>query len=302
MSASFPPIPYPDWEDTKLTLHLMSQIVGKIRMAVHPKLNHWWHVVLYPEMRGLTTGRIPNGDKPFSLTFDLIDQDLVITEPDGSHRRLPLAGQSIAGFHNAVMAELADFGVHPKIIAKPYDMADLPPFAEMTEVAAWDADAVRRFHRALLGISCVFETFRGDFCGKQTPVQLYWHSFDMVVTRFSGRAAPPREGTKADKEAYSHEVISCGFWPGDATVREPMFYSYTYPEPGGLGDHPLRPETANWAGEPGGLTALMPYEAVRTAESPSAAILDFLESTYDAGATAAGWDKDAFRRLDAERL
>jgi hypothetical protein len=226
--------PYADWRDTGTTLHLFAQMVGKVRMGLHPRLNHWWHVTLYPSVRGLTTGPIPVPGGAFDLTLDLVDNMLVARRSDGRERGASLAGLSVAGFHAALGEMLADLGVDTAGPARPYDMGDRPAFADDDAQDAWDADAVSAYHGALLWTAGVLEAYRGRFTGKQTPVQLYWHSFDLVVTRFSGRLAPPRDGNRVDAEAYSHEVISCGFWPGDATTPEAMFYAYTAPEPPAL--------------------------------------------------------------------
>jgi hypothetical protein len=190
----FPTLPYPDWEATKTSLHLFAQIVGKIRMACHPKLNHWWHVTLYPHVDGLTTGLIPNNGTPFSLTLDLRNSELVVRGPEGERKTVPLSDQSVASFYREVFATLAGLGITPRIIARPYDMPFDTPFNELTDPAPWDAEAVGRFHQAVLSVAGVFEAFRGDFCGKQTPVQLYWHSFDLVLTQFSGRPRATARG------------------------------------------------------------------------------------------------------------
>lgn len=285
-----PPLPLEPWEDAKETLHLFTQVVGKVRMAAHPKLNHWWHVTLYPASRGLTTRRIPYGGNDFEIAFDFIDHALDIWRGDGDRRRFPLEGQSVASFHAALFSALDELGIDVRIRARPYDRPYTTPFAEDTAHAHYNAAQVAAWWRALGQIASVFETFRGRFLGKSTPVHLFWHSFDLALTRFSGRAAPPREGgTRADREAYSHEVISFGWWPGDAQVREAAFYSYTAPEPAGIAAMSLSPASARWNEAGGAHMAFLPYEAVRADTDPRAAILSFLESAYDAGATRAGW-------------
>jgi len=291
-----PALPLEAWEDSKETLHLFSQIVGKVRMAAHPKLNHWWHVTLYPSSRGLTTGRVPYGGLDFEIAFDFIDHALDIRCCDGGHRRFPLTGLSVAAFHAHLFEALRALGIEVQIRAVPYDRPYTTPFAQDTGHADYDADRVHDWWRAMGQIASVFEEFRGRFLGKSTPVHLFWHSFDLALTRFSGRTAPPREGgTRADREAYSHEVISFGWWPGDAQVREAAFYSYTAPEPKGIETMPLDPEAAVWNEAGGSHMAFLPYEAVRTGTDPRSSILAFLESAYTAGARRAGWPLETLR-------
>lgn len=291
----FPPMPLTDWEPTKDTLHLFLQIVGKIRMALHPKLNHWWHVTLYPTSRGLTTGRIPYKGKDFEIEFDFIEHVLKAWTSSGEFRQFPLPLLTVAEFYHKTMETLAQLGIHVDIVAKPYMNKSTIPFAEDSEHHTYDRDAVHRYWMIQNQIANIFEEFRGQFCGKSTPVQLYWHSMDLVVTRFSGKKAPPRTtGTRVDKEAYSHEVISFGFWPGDANFREPAFYSYTYPEPAGLTSQPLS-AAAKWTDMHGSNYAILTYENMRTQPDPRAALRDFLDSAYQAGAKAAGWPIEDFK-------
>lgn len=297
LEPQLPALPIEAWEDTKNTLHLYLQIVGKIRMALFPKLNHWWHVPLYVSSRGLTTRLIPYRDGCFEIEFDLREHKLTIESSTAGHRTFALAGQSVAEFYNQLFDALAALSIQVEIRALPYDTPfSTIPFAEDQEHASWDAEYVTRFWQALLGINSVFETFRGNFLGKSTPVHLFWHHMDLALTRFSGRAAPYQGGTAADREAYSHEVISFGFWAGDAQVREPAFYAYVYPEPDGLGTQPLRPQQAHWTTAPGYNMAYLSYDAARTSDAPRAALLEFLDSTYQAGAKTAGWDMATFER------
>lgn len=291
---NLPPLPLEPWEPTKQTLHLFLQIVGKSRLSVHPKLNHWWHVPLYVSVRGLTTRTIPYGGGSFEVLFDFHDHVLRIDASTGASKTITLVGLSVADFYARYGDALADLGVEVQILAKPYDNPSTTPFAEDHEHSAYDPEAVQRFWRVLSAINNVFEEFRGRFLGKATPVHLFWHSFDLAYTRFSGAAAPLSGGTKADAEAYSHELISFGFWPGDGTVREPAFYSYTYPEPEGLSEEPIHPApAARWVEKGSSHLAFYPYSAMRAADNPRRALHDFLESTYAAGAGRAGWPMSA---------
>ncbi|ADI14940.1 DUF5996 family protein [Truepera radiovictrix] len=293
-----PPLPLAAWQDTKTTLHLYAQIVGKIRMALHPKLNHWWHVTLYLSPRGLTTHAIPTGDGLIELEFDLLDHNLMIRSSDGRHKVVALYdGLSVAQFYHSVLGSLAQLGVEVAILAKPYDPprvgSDLP-FKEDEVHARYDAAYVTRFWRILSWVHVILLEFKGRFYGKSTPVHLFWHSLDLAYTRFSGREAPMQGGSPSDREAYSHEVISFGFWAGDESVSAPTFYGYTYPEPNGLRGAPLLPKQARWVDAGGGVMALLDYDDVRRSEDPRQTLLSFLESTYLAGAKRAGWDVEAF--------
>jgi hypothetical protein len=299
MSATdrFPPLPLESWEDTKTTLHLFLQMVGKARMALHPKLNHWWHVTLYPAPRGLTTGRIPLADRDLVIDIDLRDHCVVLSDGDGRAERFNLPGLSVAGFHRQFFGALARLGVEVAIRPVPYDHKSDIPFAEDEVHDAYDPEFAERFSRVVNAVSGVFETFRGRFLGKSTPVHLFWHSFDLALTRFSGKAGPPMEGgTNADREAYSHEVISVGFWAGDDNLREPAFYAYASPEPDGLARAPLKPTAARWVEQRGSHMALLPYEAARREPDPAATILDFLESAYQGAARQAGWPVEDLTR------
>ncbi len=290
---AFPPLPYLEGKKANDTLHLYLQIVGKIRLALFPKVNHWWHVTLYVSSRGLTTRPIPYGDSNFEIEFDFIDHTLVITTSEGKRKDFSLVdGLSVSKFYKNLFTHLTELGIDVKIKAVPYKTISTTPFAEDEEHATYDKEYIGRFFNAFVRINNVFEEFRGRFIGKSTPVQLFWHSFDLAHTRFSGKEAPKREGAnRSDREAYSHEVISVGFWCGDQNVQAPAFYSYTAPAPSGLTETPLRPESASWKN---GMAVLM-YDDVRVATSPRAVLLDFLESAYLAGATKAGWDIEAFK-------
>lgn len=288
-----PDIPFASWRQTKETLHLFAQIVGKIRLTMHPKLNHWWHVPLYVSPRGLTTRAIPLGaDGNFEIEFDFCSHDLRITKNNGRSEDFALYdGLSVADFYTSIFANLKKLGIETSIHAVPYEGPSTTPFAEDTEHASYDKEAVVRAHRALAAISGIFEEFRGRFNGKSTPVHMFWHSFDLALTRFSGERAPVRDGANhVEREAYSHEVLSFGFWFGDDKVPDPAFYAYAVPEPEELSGEILKPDTAKWAPSGGGHLALLMYDDVRNSADPSAATLEFLESAYRAGAKHLGWD------------
>lgn len=290
-----PPLPLEDWEDTKETLHLFLQIVGKIRLKTHPKLNHWWHVTLYPSSHGVTTRRIPYGGADFEVSFDFLEHTLTVARCDGKECSFALPGLSVADFYDKVFAALTELGIDVRIHAVPYDRPYTTPFAKDTEHRTYDSDKVHAYWRALTQIASVFEEFRGRFLGKSTPVHLFWHSFDLALTRFSGKKAPPLQGgSKADREAYSHEVISFGWWAGDDKVREAAFYAYTAPEPTDIQSMPLEPAAALWNDVGGSHMAFLPYDAVRTSPDPRATLLAFLESAYQAGAQKADWPIDEF--------
>jgi hypothetical protein len=290
----FPPLPLEAWEETKETLHRYAQVVGKVRMELTPYRNHWWHVTLYVTPRGLSTGPIPHNGRSFEISFDLLDNRLLIDASDGGGFSFPLDDLSVAGFYERLFDGLGALGVNVSINTRPFDLGDAHTLAENTLHCVCDNEYARRYGRVLVQVDQAFKEFAGRFLGKQSPVQLYWHSFDLAVTRFSGRRAPEREGADpVTREAYSHEVISFGFWPGDQNVRAPAFYSYTAPEPDGLIEQPLRPREAFWTEEGG--TALLMYDNLRASDSPREVLLDFMESAYLAGATTAGWDVEELR-------
>jgi hypothetical protein len=290
-------LPTAAWRETYETLHLWTQIVGKIRLVRSPWLNHSWHVALYVTARGLSTSPIPDGTRGFQIDFDFIDHALRISTSDGAKRQLALAGQSVASFYAAVMADLADLGIRLTIDELPSELPDPIRFSEDNRHASYDPSAVRRFFQILLDADRVFKRFRTGFLGKASPVHFFWGSFDLAVTRFSGRRAPRHPGGVpylADAvacEAYSHEVSSAGFWPGSGAIDYPAFYSYAYPEPAGFRTTKVRPEAAFFSEGLGEF--ILPYEAVRMAAEPEQALLEFLQSTYEAAANAAKWDRDA---------
>ncbi|HRI03570.1 MAG TPA: DUF5996 family protein [Pyrinomonadaceae bacterium] len=295
--SSFPEIPLDAWRPTKNTLHLYLQIVGKIRLQMHPRVNHWWHVPLYVSPRGLTTRTIPKSGGSFEIEFDFHEHALKIKTSDGRYEDFALYdGLSVADFYASLFSNLAKLGLRPKIKAEPYEAPSTTPFADDHENCSYDKEYVERFHKVLVAVDDIFEEFRGRFTGKSTPVHLFWHSFDLALTRFSGKPAPPIDGANmVTREAYSHEVISFGFWFGDDkenSVAAPAFYSYTAPKPDGLENEPLQPDTAFWT--PDGGMALLMYDDIRNTENSRQQILDFLESTYKAGAKRAGWDTTSF--------
>ena len=297
-----PDVPWPElptaaWRDTYATLHLWTQIVGKIRLVRSPWLNHSWHVALYVTARGLTTSPVPDGARTFQIDFDFIDHVLRISTSDGARREFALGGLSVAGFYAAVMAALTDLGIHLAIDEMPNELPEPIRFSLDHQHAAYDPDAVRRLYQILLNADRVFKQFRTGFLGKASPVHFFWGSFDLAVTRFSGRRAPrhpggvPHLSDAVACEAYSHEVSSAGFWPGSGAIDYPAFYSYAYPVPAGFSSAKVSPDAAFFSEAVGEF--ILPYDAVRTAANPDQALLDFLQSTYEAAANAARWDRDA---------
>jgi hypothetical protein len=288
----FPDIPLEAWRPTKNTLHLYCQIVGKIRLAMHPRINHWWHVPLYVTPRGLSTRTIPFDGGNFEIEFDFSTDRLVITTNTGRQEDFALYdGLTVADFYSSVFANLAKLGIEPKIKPVPYEAPSTTPFPDDTENKSYDKEYVGRFHQTLVTVDRILNEFRCRFVGKSTPVHMFWHSFDLALTRFSGKKVTPRDGAgMVEREAYSHEVISFGFWFGDDKVPAPAFYAYVAPEPVGLADEPLTPATAQWAESNGAHLAMLMYEDVRQTDNPHDTVLEFLESAYQAGARRAGWD------------
>src|SRR5256714_582415 len=295
-APDLPALPLAHWEATKDTLHLWSQIVGKVRMASTAPRNHWWHVPLYVDVRGLTTRRMHSKDGvTFEIVFDFVDHRLVVATNGGAVESFDLVdGLSVAEFDERLHAILARLGIDVAIVESPFGVPMTTPFPSDREHAAYDRDAVERYWRILDWTDGVFEEFSGWFCGKTSPVHLFWHSLDLAVTRFGGKRAPEiPDADPVTRESYSHELVSFGFWAGDQNVREPTYYSYTLPEPADLRRQPLHPEGAAWADQGDGSLARLAYEAVRTASDPRSTLLAFLESAYEAGAGAAGWGKAA---------
>jgi hypothetical protein len=294
----WPELPYAAWKDTRDTLHLWTQVVGKVRLALTPWLNHSWHVVLYVTARGLTTSPIPWRGGSIQIDFDFIDHVLWVRTSGGQFRQIMLKPTSVAEFYEDVMIALRELGVAVHITTMPCEIADCIAFEEDTLHAAYDAGYANRFWRVLLAASEVFAHFRTGFLGKTSPVHFFWGSFDLAVTRFSGRAAPRHPGgvphlpNSVAQEAYSHEVSSAGFWPGGGgPIDYAAFYSYAYPAPEGFGAAAVKPKDAVFSKELGEF--LLPYDAVRTARDPDAALMEFLQSTYDAAANLAKWDRKA---------
>jgi hypothetical protein len=292
-------LPWADWQPTKDTLHLYAQIVGKIKLAVSPPRNHWWNVALLPSARGLTTGALRSGDLTFELRFDFVEHALVLDTSDGASEPIALRdGLPVAELDAAVHRALRGKGIDVEIDEHPFSTpVSGIPFPEDRVHASYDPEAVERFWRVNDWAAGVLEEFAGWYCGKQSPVHMFWHSFDLALTRFSGRRGPPLpDADGVTREAYSHELISFGFWAGDAQVREATFYSYTSPEPGGITEQPLTPAEARWSDSPnGGHLAVLPYDVVRAATDPRALLLGFLESGYRAGTRAGGWDAGALQ-------
>lgn len=288
----FPEIHLEAWRPTKNTLHLYCQIVGKIRLALHPRINHWWHVPLYVTPRGLSTHAIPFAGGNFEIEFDFREHVLKIRTSSGQIEDFALYdGLTVADFHSSVFANLAKLGIEPEIKAVPYEAPSTTPFPEDAENKSYDKEYVERFHQTLVIVDGILNEFRGRFVGKSTPVHMFWHSFDLALTRFSGRRAPVREGAgMVEREAYSHEVVSFGFWFGDDKVPAPAFYSYTAPEPEGIAGEPLSPPSASWQESNGAHLALLMYDDARSSNDPRGVVLEFLESAYQAGAKKAGWD------------
>lgn len=290
------PPPLADWQDTFSTLHMWAQIVGKIRLALSPQINHSWGSTLYVTTRGLTTSPIPFGTGTFAIDFDFVSHALLITRSDGRLFSFPLTAMSVAAFYRQTMQALEFLGIHAHIYARPVEVVEAIPFADDTIHASYDADAVHRFWRALVVTSGVFTDFRARFVGKASPIHLFWGSFDLAGTRFSGRTAPKHPGgaphcpNRVMVEAYSHELWSAGFWPG-AGLGEAAFYAYAYPVPAGFREHPVQPEAAYFHTTLGEF--ILPYEAVRTAADPAQALLSFLQTTYEGAATLADWDRKA---------
>ena len=290
-------LPVAAWQDTYETLHLWTQIVGKIRMALAPKINHWWHSTLYVTPRGLTTSVMFYGTRTIQISFDFLDHQLHIETSDGITRRIPLVPRSVADFYQDVMGTLGAIGIEVRIWTMPQEVQDPIPFEQDDKHAAYDPEYAQRFWRILVQANRVMTAFRSRFIGKCSPVHFFWGSFDLAVTRFSGRRAPEHPGgipNMADwvtREAYSHEVSSCGFWPGGGTVVEPVFYAYAYPVPEGFKDYPIQPKEAFYSSQM--QEFILPYEAVRQADAPDEMLLAFLQSTYETAANLGKWDRAA---------
>ena len=300
LSDAWPALPFSEWRETAATLHMWTQIVGKIRLTLSPWLNHSWHVTLYVTPRGMTTGTIPHGRRTFGIDFDFIDHVLTIGCCDGERRTLPLQSQDTADFYGAVMSALQDMRLPVSIDPRPNEVEPAIPFPQDRMHRVYDPVAANRFWRLLSRIDRVFNRFRSDFHGKSSPVHFFWGSFDLAVTRFSGRSAPDHPGGLPNlplwvaREAYSQEVSSAGFWPGGEAFPEPIFYSYAYPTPEGFDGADIAPTGAYWSGDLG--EYVLPLDAVRESPDPDNALLEFLQTTFDAAARHADWNLDAYRR------
>jgi hypothetical protein len=292
---AWPSLPYAEWKDTYETLHMWTQVVGKIRLALSPIVNHWWQVTLYVTSSGLTTSAIPYGARTFEILFDFIDHNLTVHTSDGATRYMGLYPRSVADFYHELMSMLRSLGIEVKINPTPQEVPSPIPCDVDTAHASYNEDYVGRFRRILVQTDRVFKEFRGRFIGKCSPVHFFWGSFDLAVTRFSGRRAPARPGAdRITREAYSHECSSAGFWPGSGSVLTPAYYAYTVPEPAGLSKARVRPDGAYY--DPHMQEFLLPYDDVRNAVDPGAMLLDFLQTTYAAGADLAGWDRSSLER------
>jgi hypothetical protein len=297
-----PALPLAEWQDTRDTLHLYTQVVGKVRLANEPLANHWWNVPLYLTARGLTTSPMPHRSGPsFQIDFDLVEHRLDVVTVDGPRRSLALEPRPVADFYATVMTMLDELGVATAIWPMPVEIPDAIPFPDDRTHASYDADAVHRFWLALIQIERILKQFRGRFVGKASPIHVFWGALDLAYTRFSGRGAPlhpggaPNCGPHVMWEAYSHEVSSCGFWPGPGG-EEGAFYAYAYPEPPGYRDQAVEPDGARW--DDALSEFVLPYELVRNAADPEAALLAFVQSTYEAATSTADWDRAALERSD----
>jgi hypothetical protein len=298
--SSWPPLPLAGWADTYATLHMWTQIVGKIRLRLSAPINHSWHTTFYVTARGLTTSPIPYGDRTFEIDFDFIDHALLIDVADGETARIALEPQTVASFYKRVLGTLRDMGIEVRISARPNEVPDPIPFPRDEVHRAYDAEAVNRFWRALVQSDRVFRQFRSRFIGKCSPVHLFWGALDLAVTRFSGRRAPEHPGGVPNlpdavaREAYSHEVSSCGFWPGSGPIDYAAFYAYAYPEPEGFSRAAAGPPQAFYSADL--REFVLPYDAVREADNPDRTLLEFLQATYEAAADLGGWDRPALER------
>jgi hypothetical protein len=299
-AEAWPSLPFAEWRDTCATLQLWTQVVGKIRLAQAPLVNHWWQVPLYVTARGLTTSAMPHGTRSFQIDFDFIDHRLLIADSDGAAAGFALEPRSVADFHRELMGRLASMRLPVKIWTMPVEIEGAIPFEQDTTHASYDAAAANRFWRILVECERVLTRFRARFIGKVSPVHFFWGSFDLAVTRFSGRRAPPSTATAPHlanwvmREAYSHEVSSVGFWPGDESLPMPAFYAYAYPEPEGFGRAPVRPAGAYWHQEMGEF--VLPYDRIREDAAPDDRLLEFCESTYAGAADLARWNRAELER------
>jgi hypothetical protein len=294
-TSLWPELPLESWQSTYDTLHMWTQIVGKVRLALSPRVNHWWEVALYVNSRGLTTSAIPYRDAIFEIQFDFLAHKLIIQTSWGASNSLALRPQSVAAFYAEFMAALQSLGIDVKIWTMPVEVPNPIRFESDTQHASYDYEYAHRFWQILILCENVFQEFRSRFVGKDSPVHFFWGSFDLCVTRFSGRRAPERPGADpVTREAYSHEVISAGFWPGGGEIKGPAFYAYAAPEPAGFSAQPIQPAAAFY--HPQMKEFLLMYDDVRRSASPRQDLLNFLQSTYDAAANLAHWDRKELER------
>ena len=295
----WPPLPLHEWRETYATLHMWFQVVGKIRLVQTPLINHWWNTTLYVTPRGLTTSAIPYDTRTFQIDFDFLTHHLQIDASDGGRRTIALRPQSVAEFYRATMEALQSLGIELAVWTTPVEVEDRTPFERDEHHRAYDPDYANRCWRILMQASRVLTEFRSRFVGKVSPVHFFWGAFDLAVTRFSGRPAPAHPGAPnlarfVAEEAYSHEVSSCGFWPGGGPIDRPMFYAYAYPEPEGFDRARIEPHEAFYSAEM--KEFLLPYDAVRTAKAPERALEAFLQTTYEAAANLGHWDRASLER------
>jgi Family of unknown function (DUF5996) len=294
-SEALPALPFDSWKDTLGTLHMWAQIVGKVRLKLCPLVNHWWNAPFYVTARGMTTSAMPYQQRAIEVQFDFIDHRLRIESSDGRVVTMALAPQSVAEFYKRFMAALGELGVDVRIWTVPCELPNPIPFEQDYAHASYDAEAAHKFWRIVVWVDEILKEFRGDFQGKASPVHFFWGSFDLAVTRFSGRTAPQRPGADSiTREAYSHEVSSAGFWPGGGDIKGPAFYSYAAPEPPGFAERRVLPQAAFY--HPQMKEFLLMYDDVRAAASPKAALMEFLQSTYDAAADLGKWDRKSLER------
>jgi Family of unknown function (DUF5996) len=298
-STLWPALPLPEWKDTYETLHRWMQIVGKIRLTLSPPMNHWWNTTLYVTPSGLTTSSMTYKGQYLQIDFDFTEHILIIRTTKGSPKTIALQPRSVADFYHEVMRNLESLGMPITIWTTPVEVQDRTPFEKDEIHAAYDPEYAQKVWRIMAEANRVLTEFRGRFIGKVSPVHFFWGAFDLAVTRFSGRRAPPHPGAPnmarfVAVEAYSHEVSSCGFWPGGGPVSEPAFYAYAYPEPQGFKDYPIQPQEAFYHKEMGEF--LLPYDLVRNAKSPDDVLMTFLQTSYEAAATCAKWDRHSLER------
>lgn len=292
---TWPALPLKQWQDTYATLHMWTQIVGKVRLALTPRINHWWEVPLYVNAVGLTTSAIPYNDDSFEIEFDFIHHRLAIRTSRDTEKQIPLAPRSVADFYREFMAGLKSLDIDVKIWPMPVEIPNPIPFDQDTQHASYDPEYANGFWRILVIIEKIFLEFRSRFIGKSSPVHFFWGSFDLAVTRFSGRRAPERpDADPITREAYSHEVISAGWWPGSGEVQNPAFYAYAAPEPPGFAQAEVRPQNAFY--HPQMREFLLMYDDARQSDSPRTAVMDFLQSTYDTGANLGNWNREELER------